>query len=206
LASQYNNINLNAGNNILITNNGNSGLTPTFAPLMIYDQSPVNTTNGRGVTIRSDSNGINLYSGGADGVRLIDAEPTGTGAGMGLVSFNNNISLGSARGINMNNNSTSPITINNYASAFGGIFISDYAPAFNGGVQVLSQDNDVNIVSSNMGAGGVNVAAVGPMGNITLTTNGIVSGVVISNIFSGGVGTLTVDAGNHLYWNGTFIA
>jgi hypothetical protein len=172
---------------------------------MIYDQSPVNTTNGRGVTIRSDSNGINIYSGGADGVRLVDAEPTGTGAGIGLVSFNNNISLGAQKGISLSNGTTGQITINNGASTSGGVFINDYAPAGSGSILLQSISNDVSIVSSNVG-GGVNLSAVGTAGNITLSTNGSVTGVVISNISNGGVGTLTVDSANHLYWNGTFIA
>ena len=206
IASQSNSVNISAGNTILIQNSGNSGLTPTFAPLMIYDSSPSNLTNGRGVTIRSDNNGNNIYSGGLDGLVMIDAEPTGLGNGILLNSFNNNLRMFANTGIQMQNGTINPITITNYAPTSGGIFINDYATVANGGVLVRSQDNDVNIVSNNLGAGGVNVSVTGPAANITLTVNGPVSGVVLSNSFTGGSGTLTVDAGTHLYWNGTFIA
>jgi hypothetical protein len=72
-------------------------------------------------------------------------------------------------------------------------------------VAISSQFGDVNIVASNS-AGGVSVAALAPAGNITLVVNGPISGVILSNAFTGGSGMLTVDSGNHLYWNGTFIA
>jgi hypothetical protein len=167
------NTSITSGNTILLTNLGNSlvGVPSSYAPLMIYDQSPPNTTNGRGVTIRSDSNAVSVYAGGLDGIRMVDAEPTGTGAGLGLVSLNNNLSLG----------------------------------ASNGSIYISSQNNDVNIVSSNTGAGGVNVSAIGGSNaNIRLITNGSNTGVIISNIFTGGSGTLIVNAGSQLYWNGSF--
>jgi uncharacterized protein (DUF2345 family) len=152
--------------------------------------------NGQGVSIQDNapigSGGIYMYSpnnaiyieSDYGGMNLFDYSPSGVGSGIQLYTPSNDINLYSG----------------------GGVFINDVAPAFNGSIVLASANNDVNIVSSNVGAGGVNLSAVGPAGNITLTTNGPVSGVVISNIYTGGSGTLFVDAANHLYWNGTFIA
>jgi len=90
-----------------------------------------------------------------------------------------------------------------YINGGGGVVLQDSAPVGFGTVQIESFSNDVNITSAN----DVNItAAYYGGGNIKLTTHSNATGIVISNIDTGGVGTLTVDAGNHLYWNGTFIA
>jgi len=232
LTTSANNIQLSAGSNLSLVGNGvfiqdnavtgsggivllsqsnDIGITSAYGGVSVNDFSPV----GLGViNLYTTSNDINLYSGnrirvessGLYGIGLIDSDTTGTGGGIALSSPNNPININAGRGISLSNSTANPIIIRNDASTSGGVFINDGAPPFNGSVLLASRDNDINIVSSNVGAGGVNVSAVGPAGNITLTTNGPVSGVVISNIFTGGVGTLTVDAANHLYWNGTFIA
>jgi hypothetical protein len=232
LTTSANNIQLSAGSNLSLVGNGVSiqdnaaagsggmdflsysnyiNISSAYGGVYVSDYSPV----GVGViNLVAPLNDISLYSGnrvrvessGLYGIGLIDSDTTGTGGGIALSSPNNPININAGRGISLSNSTANPINIRNDASTSGGVFINDVAPPFNGSILLASANNDVNIVSSNVGAGGVNLSAVGPAGNITLTTNGPASGVVISNIFTGGVGTLTVDAGNHLYWNGTFIA
>ena len=188
-----NDINLSASNNAVITASCSSG-TPSssgsgfFAGVVsLVDTSPAFPPPTMlpypvGVNIESLSNGIGVLAGG--GITLYDTSPAGVG-GIGIYSSSNGVFIEGAGG--------------------SGTRLQDSAPAGFGVVQIQSFSNDVNIISSNVG-GGVNLSAVGTAGNITLSTNGSVTGVVISNISNGGVGTLTVDSANHLYWNGTFIA
>lgn len=71
------------------------------------------------------------------------------------------------------------------------------------GISIESGAGDLNVssVSAN-----VNISTQDSTKNITLTVSGGSVGVILSNTANGGMGTLTVDADNHLYWNGTYLA
>jgi uncharacterized protein (DUF2345 family) len=189
-----NDINLSASNNAVITASCSSG-TPSssgsglFAGVVsLVDTSPAFTPTipplPVGVNIESLSNAIGVLAGG--GISMYDVSPAGAPlGGISIISSSNGVAIEGRGG--------------------SGTRLQDSAPAGFGVVNIESFSNDVNIISQSAG-GGVNLLAFGTAGNITLTTNGSVTGVVISNISNGGVGTLTVDSANHLYWNGTFIA
>jgi hypothetical protein len=183
LTTSANDINITSGNNFTLTTTNVTGTPPaSFGFLNVVDISPT-ATGVLGAVFGSIGNGVAIVSASQVGVAMLDGYGTTGGGGIALNSFNNAVAI----------------------SGGGGVQVLDTAPIGFGSVLVSSQNNDVNIVSSNVG-GGVNLSAVGTAGNITLTTAGIVSGVVISNIYNGGVGMLSVDGANHLYWNGTFIA
>ena len=69
---------------------------------------------------------------------------------------------------------------------------------FFGNKGAISFDDNVNIQGN-----GSNTVVIFNTENINLTAN---SGFILTQTGTGGTGLLTVDAGNHLYWNGTFIA
>ena len=234
LTTSANDINITSGNNFtLITSNATGTPVSGFGFLNVVDVSPV-ATGVVGAVFGSLTNGVSVVSASQVGVAILDAYATTGGGGIGLTSTSNDINLSAVQSIihgslyselsatsnvylgTRDNAITIDETtgINSFATngtntlgGAGGVIITDGAPFTFGSVLLQSFHNDINIVSynSNVG-GGVNLTAIGTNGNIRLTTNDSNTGVVISNISNGGVGTLTVDAGNHLYWNGTFIA
>ena len=59
---------------------------------------------------------------------------------------------------------------------------------------------DAQTASSAPGTGNINVMSL-TASNVVITRP-----IQISDSLTGGTGTLSVDSGNHLYWNGTLIA
>jgi hypothetical protein len=101
-------------------------------------------------------------------------------------------------------------TVSTYVKASQGLgLLSDNDILINSiGTTRLYTGGDTNVSATNVsitssGATGLNFTTSSPAANIRFSVANGFGGLIISNSMNGGWGTLTVDSGNNLWWNGT---
>ena len=155
-------------------------------PMKIYGQD-IALEGGETVHINANSGDVTLH---ATGVVKVDAP---------YLDMNGNaiIQSGTANALVFGSSFSRLTSDNNLAVQSLGGYVELNATSGAGTIYLSGSDIEVR------GTLTMNGNAIQDSGVVTLKCNG---GVKIVDTGTGGAGTLTIDAANHLYWNGTFIA